>query len=77
MATKQERIVLDTARRTAPKDCELAIDRGGKHPFLLIALNGRTARMPFACTPRSDDKCVENFARQGVRRALATLALAA
>lgn len=77
MATKQERIVLDTARKVAPSDIVLTMDRGGKHPCLILSRGARFVKMPFACSPRSDDKCVQNYARQGVRRAVAELAMAA
>lgn len=77
MSTKQERIVLETARKVAPSDVVLTLDRGGKHPCLVISRGPRFVKMPFACSPRSDDKCVQNYARQGVRRAVAELAMAA
>ena len=77
MSTKQERIVLDTARKSAPSDIKLTLERGGKHPCLVLSRGSRFVKMPFACSPRSDDKCVQNYARQGVRRAIAELAMAA
>jgi hypothetical protein len=77
MATKQERIVLDTARKVVPSDVVLTVDHGGKHPCIIMSRGSRFVKMPFACSPRSDDKCVENYARQGTRRALANLAMAA
>lgn len=77
MATKQERIVLETARKDLPKDVTITIEHGGKHPCIVFTRGSRSAKMPFASTPRSDDRCVANFARQGTRRALATLAMAA
>ncbi len=52
----------------------LTLIRGGKHPALVLDNGTRTVKMPFSCTPRSDDKCVANYARQGVRRALQQLA---
>ncbi len=77
MSNKQERIVLDTARKTAPADVTLSVERGGKHPCLVLGRGGRFVKMPFASSPRSDDKCVQNYARQGIRRAIAELAMAA
>jgi len=77
MSSKQERIVLDTARKAAPADVKLSVERGGKHPCLILSRGDRFVKMPFASSPRSDDKCVQNFARQGVRRAIAELAMAA
>lgn len=72
--TKQERIVLETARAITPNGIVLTLIRGGKHPALVLDNGSRQVKMPFACTPRSDDKCVQNYARQGVRRALQQLA---
>jgi len=77
MATKQERIVLDTVRKDLPKDVTMTVEHGGKHPCIVFTRGSRFAKMPFACSPRSDDRCVQNYARQGTRRALATLAMAA
>lgn len=73
-STKQERIVLATAQAMTPTGVVLTLVRGGKHPALVLAKGGREVKMPFACSPRSDDKCVQNYARQGVRRALQQLA---
>ena len=74
MATKQERIVLDTAQAMTPTGIKLTLVHGGKHPALLLDDGRRTVKMPFSCSPRSDDKCVQNYARQGIRRALQQLA---
>jgi hypothetical protein len=74
MSSKQERIVLDTARKVAPANVKLTVEHGGKHPCIILSSGGRFVKMPFACSPRSDDKCVENYARQGARRAVAQLA---
>lgn len=72
--TKQERIVLATAEAMTPSGVRLTVVHGGKHPALVLDNGRRQVKMPFACTPRSDDKCVANYARQGVRRALQQLA---
>jgi hypothetical protein len=72
--TKQERIVLATAEAMTPTGIKLTLIRGGKHPALVLDNGSRQVKMPFSCTPRSDDKCVANYARQGVRRALQQLA---
>jgi hypothetical protein len=77
MATKQERIVLDTARKVVPADVTLTVEHGGKHPCIVFTRGTRFAKMPFACSPRADDGAVRNYARQGTNRALATLAMAA
>lgn len=71
---KQERIVLATAEAMTPTGVTLTLISGGKHPALVLDNGTRTVKMPFACSPRSDDKCVQNYARQGVRRALMQLA---
>lgn len=77
MATKQERIVLDTVRKIVPSDVVLSLEQGGKHPCIVMSRGGRFTKMPFPSSPRSDDKCVQNYARQGARRALTSLAMAA
>ena len=74
MSTKQERIVLATAEAMTPTGVKLTLIQGGKHPALVLNNGLRTVKMPFSCSPRSDDKCVANYARQGVRRALQQLA---
>jgi hypothetical protein len=74
MASKQERIVLDTARAMTPTGVTLTLVQGGKHPALILNNGTRTVKMPFACSPRSDSKCTENYTRQGMRRALQQLA---
>lgn len=72
--TKQARIVMAAALAMVPAGITLTLVQGGKHPALVIASGARSVKMPFACSPRSDDKCVANYARQGVRRALQQLA---
>ena len=72
--TRQERLVIKTAREFAPEGIVLTLLQGGKHPALVLSNGTRKVKMPFACSPRSDDQCLVNFTRQKVRRALVELA---
>ena len=72
--TRQERLVIKTARAFAPADVMLSLVQGGKHPALVLSTGARQVKMPFACSPRSDDQCLVNYTRQKVRRALLQLA---
>lgn len=72
--TRQERLVIKTARACVPEGIVLTLLQGGKHPALLISNGTRKVKMPFASSPRSDDQCLVNFTRQKMRRVLIELA---
>lgn len=72
--TRQERLVIKTARACVPEGIVLTLLKCGKHPALVLSNGTRKVKMPFASTPRSDDQCLVNFTRQKLRRALVELA---
>lgn len=73
--SKRLRLLLDTARRYAPQGAVCDIDQRGKHPAITIALSGHTHRLVMPGTPRSDDRCQQNFLRQSIQRLTKELSL--
>jgi hypothetical protein len=77
--TRSQRIAVETMTAVlAPMGVRSDVEPGGKHLMLLAtAPNGRWMKVSIASSPRSDDRCVANWARQDANALLRAFGLMA